>query len=91
MRQGQKLKREFRYNLYGNLTWWAEWVVQTTIGIQSPHRTPRKARKFDTRDEAVLWLREEAKAGGFMDIPEIIPETKVWLLLGRSFTDSVNN
>jgi hypothetical protein len=76
------LKREFRYNLYGDLTWWAEWVIQTTIGIQPPHRTPRTVQKFDTRDEAVLWLREKAKAEGVMNIPESIPETKVWLPLG---------
>jgi hypothetical protein len=57
-------------------------VIQTTIGIQSPHRTLRKVQKFDTREEAVLWLREEAKAEGVTNIPESIPATKVWLPLG---------
>jgi hypothetical protein len=76
------LRKEFRYNLYGDLTWWAEWVIQTTVGIKSPHHTQRKVARFETKDEAMRWLRKEAKDQGVSEIPGTIAETKVWLPLG---------
>jgi len=75
-------RREFRYNLWGSNQWWAQWVIQTTVGIQSSQCTPPKTQNFNTKDEAVLWLKQEARANGVMGIPERIDPTKVWLPLG---------
>ena len=76
------LRREFRYNLWGSNRWWAQWVIQTTVGIQPPQQTPPKTQAFSSKDDAVEWLKQEARANGVTNILQTIDPTKVWLPLG---------